>query len=92
MKAGYYLGGLALGLIIGGGIGYMIACDPQKRAKIDDFLADVGDKASDVGNKVKTALGLEDSDELTEEDIAAIEAALAPELSKTGKRAETKKK
>jgi hypothetical protein len=92
MKAGYYLGGLALGLIIGGGIGYMIACDPQKRAKIDDFLADIGDKASDVSDKVKAALGLEDSDELTEEDIIAIETALAPKLSKTGKRSATKEK
>jgi|GEM_PF-3263083 len=89
MKAGYYLGGLALGLIIGGGIGYMIASDPKKKAKIDDFLADAGekiadlsDKVSDIGNRVKSGLGLDgyDCDDLSEEEIVEIEAVLAAKI------------
>lgn len=100
MKAGYYLGGLALGLIIGGGIGYMIACDPEKRAKVDDFLTGVGDKVADMGDKVtdisdriKEAMGLDYGDDLTEEDIIEIEAVLAEaDAAKNAKATKTKKK
>ena len=88
MKAGYFLGGLALGVIIGGGVGYLVASDPRKKAKIDDFLADVGDKVADlgekvndIGDKVKAGLGLDYCDNLTEEEIIEIEAALAAEMA-----------
>ena len=53
MKTGYYLGGLALGLILGGSIGYLIATDPKKRRKINDFFSDLNDKVTDLGEKVK---------------------------------------
>lgn len=51
MKAGYYLGGLTLGLIIGGIAGYAIASDPRKKEKIDGFIDDVGQTAYDLKEK-----------------------------------------
>ena len=88
MKAGYYLGGLALGLIIGAGVGYVIASDPKKKEKIDDFLDDVSDKVANltdkvrnIGDVVKSAMGMDCCDELTEEDILEIEAVLAAEAA-----------
>lgn len=52
MKAVYCLGGLALGLIVGAGVGYVIASDPKKKEKIDGFFDDVSDKVNDLGEKV----------------------------------------
>lgn len=97
MKTGYCLGGLALGLIVGAGVGYLIASDPRKKAKIDGFFEDVSDKVNDLGEKVsekvsdlsekvtelgdqvKAAIGLDHCDNLSEEEIIAIETALASE-------------
>ena len=75
MKVGYYLGGLALGLIIGGGIGYLIASDPKKKTRIDDFLGDVGDKSNNFSEKIKAELE-HCYDSLTDEKISEIKSTL----------------
>jgi hypothetical protein len=72
MKAGYYLGGLTLGLIVGAGIGYLIASDPERRAKVQGFFDEVEDK-------VKTKFPCKKSDGLTDEEMMEIEAVLAAE-------------
>ncbi|GEM_PF-4851553 len=48
MKTRYYVGGLALGALIGVGIGYWIATDPVKRRKINRFVRNAEDKIEDV--------------------------------------------
>jgi hypothetical protein len=72
MKAGYYLGGLTLGLLVGAGIGYIIASDPEKRAKVQGFFDEVEDK-------VKTKFPCKRQNELTDEELVEIEAVLAAE-------------
>lgn len=57
MKACDYLGGLALGLLIGGVAGYVIASDPKKKQKIDGFIDDVGKTASDLKQKAGDLTG-----------------------------------
>jgi hypothetical protein len=39
MKTSHFLGGLTLGVLVGGGLAYLIATDPQKR--VQRFLKDV---------------------------------------------------
>lgn len=79
MKASYYLGGLALGLIIGGGIGYMVATDPKKRRKINRMLTEINEKVTDISDKVKATVGNLYDEALTDEEIMEIETALATE-------------
>ncbi len=79
MKAGYYLNGLTLGLLIGGVIGYRIAMDPRNRVKVRRFFNDVEDKVRGVGDRIKCACGCEDADDLTDRELMEIEAVLATE-------------
>jgi gas vesicle protein len=53
MKTKYYLGGLFLGVLIGGAIGYMIASDPKKRAIIQRFFDDMEGNIEEKIEKVK---------------------------------------
>lgn len=79
MKASYYLGGLALGLIVGSVVGYAIATDPKKRRKINSFLNDVNDKVDDLKERVKATVGCCCEEELTDEEISEIESILNAE-------------
>ena len=56
MKASYFLSGLALGVLAGGAIGYLIASDPRKRAKIQRFIDDVGETLEEKVEDVKAKL------------------------------------
>jgi gas vesicle protein len=53
MKTKYCLGGLFLGVLIGGAIGYIIASDPKKRAIIQRFFDDLEGNIEEKIEKVK---------------------------------------
>ncbi|GHT48887.1 hypothetical protein FACS189440_13500 [Bacteroidia bacterium] len=72
MKASYYLSGLALGVLIGGGLGYLIASDPKKKAKIQHFLDNVEEKIGEKVEKVKAKFSKETEEELIEEELREI--------------------
>jgi uncharacterized membrane-anchored protein YhcB (DUF1043 family) len=72
MKASYYVSGLALGTLIGAGIGYLIASDPKKRAKIQHFLDNVEEKIEEKVEHVKAKFSKESEEELIEEEIREI--------------------
>ncbi|MDH8701597.1 hypothetical protein M2138_000944 [Dysgonomonadaceae bacterium PH5-43] len=78
MKASYYLGGLALGILAGGVVGYIVASNPRNRVRVRRFFNDVEDKAKDISDKVKCACGYNGGD-LTEEELLEIETVLANE-------------
>ncbi|MDR2682617.1 MAG: hypothetical protein LBB64_01955 [Dysgonamonadaceae bacterium] len=53
MKTKDCLGGLLLGIVIGGAIGYIIASDPKKRAIIQRFFDDIEGNIEEKIEKVK---------------------------------------
>ena len=62
MKSGNFLGGLTLGLLLGGGIGYVLGMDSEKKNQLLHFISD--------------KLGIYDSDELCdcEEELMEMQA------------------
>jgi hypothetical protein len=78
MKSSNLLGSLALGVLIGGGIGYLIASDPKKKEKVQGFIDNVEGKMNETVAKIKTKL--KGAEELTDEEITAVNDALATDL------------
>jgi uncharacterized membrane-anchored protein YhcB (DUF1043 family) len=69
MKTKYCLGGLFLGILIGGTIGYLIASDPKKRAIIQRFFDDVEGTIEEKIEKVKEKFSKATGEEFPEEEI-----------------------
>lgn len=70
MKTGHFLGGLALGLLMGGGIGYIMGMDSERKNQMLHFIS--------------SKLGLEDcDDDLLEEELMEMEyeAAMAEQAA-----------
>lgn len=79
MKGRYFLGGLALGALIGAGIGIAIALDPVKRVKIQGAIDDAQDKVRDVEDKVRSKIQQIQDDLLATEELIEAEIAIAKE-------------
>ncbi|MDR0542920.1 MAG: hypothetical protein LBH19_12025 [Dysgonamonadaceae bacterium] len=69
MKTKYYVGGLFLGILIGGTIGYLIASDPKKRAMIQRFFDDMEGSIEEKIEQVKEKFSKAAEEELSEEAI-----------------------
>ena len=79
MKTGYCLSGLALGLLVGVGVGYKIASNPRNRVKVRNFFNDVEEQIKGVEEKVKTFCSSR-SKTLSEEERAELELLLTKAL------------
>ncbi|MDR0680285.1 MAG: YtxH domain-containing protein [Dysgonamonadaceae bacterium] len=70
MKTKYYLGGLVLGALVGGAIGYMIASDPKKRAIVQRFFDDIESNIEEKIEKVKAKFSEMSGEEWLRETIS----------------------